>query len=424
MSSIVKELPELVANNVITLQTAKDIENYYATRKEKDGSSSQLAIFGSIGAVLVGLGIILIFAHNWDNFSQDVKTMLALLPLFTFQVLCGYCIWKNKNQVWKDAAGTLLFFSVGSAMALVAQIYNIPGAIDAYLFTWTLLCFPLMYLLKSNTLAFLHLIFCTYYAVVAGYFDPERPWWYLFFIAVFIPFYINKIKKEPYGRITSLFSLLVPLSLIITLGGFLDGADEFGFLIYMALLSLIYNTGLLPKLKTRNDYLALGITGIVFILVVTSFRWIWNDVESQALPPFYYIALWLVLFAGALYMAVVSGGMGFYKNTFQAVTILFPVLYFIGMYDSLLATITDNIIVLALGIIAIRQGINRMDFRQLNFGLLTISALIICRFFDTNMSFAIRGLLFVTVGVGFFAANSVLIKRRKTANLNSAGHEN
>ena len=72
MGSILKELPELVANKVITLQTAKDIENYYAARKEPQ-DNTQLTIFGSIGGILVGLGIILIFAHNWDTFSRFGK---------------------------------------------------------------------------------------------------------------------------------------------------------------------------------------------------------------------------------------------------------------------------------------------------------------------------------------------------------------
>ena len=36
-----------------------------------------------------------------------------------------------------------------------------------------------------------------------------------------------------------------------------------------------------------------------------------------------------------------------------------------------------------------------------------------CRFFDTNMSFVIRGLLFVAVGVGFFITNYVMLKKQK-----------
>jgi hypothetical protein len=39
--------------------------------------------------------------------------------------------------------------------------------------------------------------------------------------------------------------------------------------------------------------------------------------------------------------------------------------------------------------------------------------LAVCRFFDTDLSFIIRGLLFVTVGIGFFATNYWMIKKRK-----------
>lgn len=423
MSSILKELPELVANDVITSQTAKDIEKYYVSRKQAQGGANTLAIFGSIGAVLVGLGIILIFAHNWDNFSKSVKTLLAFLPLIASQVFAGYCLLKNKSSVWKEAAGTLLFFSVGASIALVAQIYNIQGDLSGFLFTWTLLCLPLMYLFKANTPAFLYLCFCTYYAVETGYFNPHRPWPYLFFIAAFVPYYLNVVKLLPDGRVTRLFHLLFPLSLIIALGSFMNGVGEFGFLIYIALLGLIYNTGMLPKMEARNDYRALGMMGIVFILIITSFKSVWDDVENEALPLAYYIIFWAVLFGGALYMAILSGGKTFYRNIFQAVTVIFPLVYILGMFSSFIATVATNMLVLVLGIFCIREGINRTDFRNLNFGLLTIAVLIICRFFDTKMSFAVRGLLFVAVGVGFFVANYILIKRKRTETINMTHHE-
>lgn len=423
MNSIIKDLPELIANNLISEQTAKEIEKYYDSKNQEQGNST-LMIFGSIGAILVGLGLLLIFAHNWDNFSQSVKTMLAILPLLVSQVFAGFTIFKNKKQLLKDIAGILVFFSVGSSIALVAQIYNIPGSLEGYLLSWTLLCMPLMYLLRSNIAAFLHLGFITYYAVAAGYFETERPWMYLVLLAAFVPFYMGRLKKHPFGRITSLFNFLFPLSLIITLGAFLSGSDEFGFLIYMALLSFIYNTGLLPKLESRNDYLSLGTTGIAFILIMVSFKWIWEDVQNQQLPANYYVMLWAVLFAGAAYMATVAGDRHFYKNAYQMVTLIFPVVFFIGMIDGILAVVLDNIIALILGVITIKQGIDKVDIRKLNFGLLIIAALIICRFFDTNISFAIRGVLFVSVGAGFFVANSILIKKKKANLLKTPKNEN
>lgn len=423
MSLIIKDLPELISHNIISEQTAKDIERYYAAKKEDQGSNT-LMIFGSIGAILVGLGIILIFAHNWDNFSKTVKTLLAIAPLLLCQAAAGYAIFKNKSQLFKDIAGILLFFTVGSSIALVAQIYNIPGDLEGYLLSWTLLCMPLMYLLRSNMLAFLHLGFITYYAVVAGYFETERPWPYLLLLGAFIPFYLRRLKEYPFGRITSLFNLLFPLSLIITLGAFLAGVGEFGFLVYMALLGFIYNTGLLPELESRNDYLRLGSVGIAFILLFSSFKWVWEEMETQQAVESYYIILWAILFAGMLYIAIRNGGKQFYKNAFQAVTVLFPAVYLIGMANSVLAAILDNVMVLALGVITVKQGIDKVDFRKLNFGLTIIAALIICRFFDTNMTFALRGVLFVCVGVGFFVANSMLVKKKRANVLNTPEDEN
>jgi hypothetical protein len=50
---------------------------------------------------------------------------------------------------------------------------------------------------------------------------------------------------------------------------------------------------------------------------------------------------------------------------------------------------------------------------KLNYGLVIITFLVIFRVFDTNLSFALRGLLFLIVGVGFYITNFQLLKKRK-----------
>ncbi|MEM6542707.1 MAG: DUF2157 domain-containing protein, partial [Bacteroidota bacterium] len=49
----------------------------------------------------------------------------------------------------------------------------------------------------------------------------------------------------------------------------------------------------------------------------------------------------------------------------------------------------------------------------LNYGLLILTALVVCRFFDTDLSFVVRGIMFVSVGAGFFVANYLMLKKRK-----------
>jgi hypothetical protein len=44
-----------------------------------------------------------------------------------------------------------------------------------------------------------------------------------------------------------------------------------------------------------------------------------------------------------------------------------------------------------------------------------IAVLAICRFFDTDLSFILRGLMFILVGAGFVYFNYQLIQKKKTA---------
>jgi uncharacterized membrane protein len=413
---IVNELPELVENEVISADTAKAIEQYYATRKVQ--GNSQMVIFGALGAILVGLGIILIFAHNWDDFSRVTRTILAIAPLVVFQILTGYSILKNKSRVWKEASGTLLFFSIGAAIALVGQIYNIPGSQGNFLLTWTLLGLPLLYLLSADTIAVLYLVFSTYYAVAIGYFNPHSPWMYLALIAAFVPYYRKKLRNqgaELYSA--SVFNWMVPLSLTIALGAFISGADEFGFVIYIAFLCLMYNISRLPFFKAQlhgwNGYLHLGRIGIALLLLSTSFRWFWKSRLNAPLPEMHFVLIWLAFFIGALYVAYVTAKGKYRFDWYQAVIVIFPVIYLMGTYNDLIPAVLNNLLVLCMGVAAIKEGADRMDFSILNFGLLIISGLIISRFFDTNMSFAVRGLLFIAVGAGFFLANYLVIKKKR-----------
>ena len=428
MASINKELSELVSHNVISYQTAKDIEDYYESKKQPQGNLL-LTVFGALGGILVGLGIILIFAHNWDNFSQTVKIILALLPLFAFQGLTAYTIIKEKSSIWKDASGTLLFFAIGGAIALIAQIYNIPGDLGSFLLTWTALGLPLVYILRSNALAFIHIIFATYYATEAGYFNPERPWYYLLFIAALLPFYLKQIKETPNSNSVSVFNWLLPLSGFIAIGGFIKETNEWSFsiLIYIAFACILYNIGMLPYFRERkmrrNGYLCLGLVGMMVLLLSTSFRWFWNEFAYDKYSVNILIA-WGVLILIGLFIAFKSKRGKYGINPFQAVTIVFPAIYLLGMIHNLIPVILINLLVLALGIGCIKEGINKFDFRVLNFGMVLISALIICRFFDTSGSFVIKGLLFVAVGVGFFLTNYILIQKKKNNLINPANHEN
>nr|MBP6695882.1 DUF2157 domain-containing protein [Saprospiraceae bacterium] len=86
-----KDIEELLHKDIIDEKTAEKIYNYY--RHKKSNSENPLFIvFGILGAILVGLGIILIIAHNWDHLSRLVKTVIVFIPMAISQILCGYTL--------------------------------------------------------------------------------------------------------------------------------------------------------------------------------------------------------------------------------------------------------------------------------------------------------------------------------------------
>ncbi|SDR65778.1 Uncharacterized membrane protein [Formosa sp. Hel1_31_208] len=419
-SKIIKELPALIKHEVISKEVASKIEQYYQEQKI-DTPNRLFTIFGVLGALLVGLGIILILAHNWDNFSRLIKTVFAFSPLVIGQILVSFSILKKKSKTWKEASGTFLFCAIGSSIALVSQIYNIPGNLGDYVLTWIVLSLPLVYLLKSNALAILNMILITFYAIELGYSFSgveNTPWLYLVLIVLLFPHYWQLLKHQNGANITSVFNWLFPLSITIVLGTFVNDISELGFLMYVLLFSLLYNLGKIPffdeqKLR-RNGYVIFGSLGLIIMLLIMSFDDFWfieyfflNAQEN------YVSAVLLVL---NVFVVLHSYSKKWIKgfNLFQFVFIIFTAIYLLGLNVSFVGTILVNLIILALGITTIKIGADKFHFGILNYGLLIITALVTCRFFDTNMSFVIRGLLFVIIGVGFFLTNYFMLKKQKT----------
>lgn len=412
------ELSELVDNQIINKEVAEKIDVYFQS-KTSNSPNRLFTIFGVLGSLLVGLGIILIFAHNWDDFSRQIKTGLAFLPLVIGQLCVGYSIFKKKGNTWKEASGTFLFFAVGSSIALVSQIYNIPGDLSSYILTWIVLCLPLIYMLRSNVLLILHLIYTTYYAFELGYSGllEKTPWIYLLLIALIVPYYLQRLKTNKDSNITSIFNWLFPLSLTIALGTFVSSYSELGFLMYLLLFSIFYNIGKIPffdaqKLR-KNGYLIIGSLGIVIIMLTMSFDSFWYLEKFVFFAQESYISL--TLFVLNLMLLGFAFSKGWIKtfNLFQYLFIGFSILYVLGLNMPLVGTVIVNVLILALGITTVQIGVKKFHFGIMNYGLLIIAALVVCRFFDTNISFVLRGLLFVGVGISFFLTNYIMLRKQK-----------
>src|SRR6201982_278344 len=84
------QLPELVAAGAISSESARAIERHYES--VKTGSNFGFVILATVGAALVGAGIILLIAHNWDDLSRATRTVIAFIPLLIAQALVVFVL--------------------------------------------------------------------------------------------------------------------------------------------------------------------------------------------------------------------------------------------------------------------------------------------------------------------------------------------
>lgn len=417
-----KDIDELKAAGVISDETAEDIRAYY---QEKEGFSTNrlFMIFGVLGAILVGLGIILIIAHNWDDLSRTVKTIFAFVPLIIGQLLCVYAQFiKKDSAVWKESTSAFLCLTVAASISLISQIYSIPGNLGDFLLVWMLLSIPLIYLMQASITSLICIVGITWYACETSYwhYPHANSYAYWVLMAFVLPHYLGLLKFRPSSNATLFHHWLVPLSFILVLGTLAGDQGSWMYLAYMSLFGIFYLIGKTKPFKNqatgRNGFKVIGVIGMIVLLLMFSFDSFWDSM-IESFPEVSELMLALEFWTAMI--LTVAASVLLFKQSVKAsdrdymawIYLIFAALFLMGFF-TIVPLILINVLLFLLGIYKIREGNLRNHLGITNFGLLIIIALIICRFFDMDLSFVLRGLIFIAVGLGCFMANYRLLKRR------------
>lgn len=421
---LLRDLPELVSAHIISPETAERIRTFYAQRQEST-PNRLLVVFGILGALLTGLGIILIIAHNWYNMGKVGRLIIAFLPMLAGQIVCGYTLFKNNvNPIWKESSATFLFFSIGASISIVSQVYNIDGKLGEFLFWWMILSLPVIYVMPSSMVSLLYLVGITWYACSIGYFEypQDNPVLYWPLLLAVIPHYTS--LSGSHENFFNFHSWLISISLVICLGTLSSGNGELMTVAYMGMFCVLLLLGQMePFSKKRlitNAFLAVGSVGIISILLYLSFRDFWyglGGVDINFRTEANELSGAIISTLLAAYMIYRKWRLSSWRDinpkswAFVAVILLFVV----GFSAPFVSVVAVNLLLFSYSVTTIVSGSRAGSFGILNYGLLILTALITCRFFDTDLSFIIRGLLFVGVGAGFFLLNYYMIKRKSQA---------
>lgn len=154
-------LPELRKAGVLDAVTAARVEGYALTRPEASTTPRSWGLYflGSLGAFLIGAGVITLLASNWSVIPRWLQTVIAFIPLTVTGIAAAVFRAKNADRrpEVREVMGIFWTASIFEGVALVARIYQLPSDGIAFLGTSLALLLPVVYAMRSTgaLLAFL-----------------------------------------------------------------------------------------------------------------------------------------------------------------------------------------------------------------------------------------------------------------------------
>ncbi|MCL2633623.1 MAG: DUF2157 domain-containing protein [Oscillospiraceae bacterium] len=402
------ESKQWVEKGIIDDTQREEILSLYQNERNKN---SLLIVFAIIGSLLLGLGVILIFASNWQEIPREIRLFISFLPLLVSMGAVIYTIIKKWESVAFRESTTLgLSISIIATIALVEQVYQIPTKATELICLCMFLMLPIMYLTGAKAPAALY-VFCAMWVTFS--YEMTEMWIPLISIIVVIPFFVWQFIKVANKGVLWYLTFLADILIILGVYAFADIIDCFeAIMIALFAVAVIVFEAFIKYIKNDNAFSPLSFLSAITLIIlhiVASFRNVeLHEYLFKEYLAFVYVAALLVITAAYAFMRYKEhrkNELTVYSVTPTDVIIMFAL---VGIP---LHWILSNILLSALGITLIVIGSKRYSFKQLNYGMLIIISVIVARFFDMDIDLLARGIIFILIGAGFIFTNFLLHKK-------------
>lgn len=317
-------------------------------------------IAGAFGALMVGLGIIALFAANWDMFGREARAAIAVAPV----VACGAVAIAaslrgvRARALW-EPLGILWCVSVAAATCLVAQTYQVGGSVPGLVLLVALLMLPAIW----TTRAVAPTVLWPILAIVWGGVSWDAGACKSFALA---------------AKGVALMALSLPAYV-----AFLRSRPPKSALVSAQIVSgLVYSAGL----------------GIL-LCITLPLDWGWHDGFLGIM------IFWLC--------AALAAGIGRFFRLPAWGAVALVVVAVAAIPTPLLRYNTCFIISLVLMASVVVYGVRKMRLLFTNVGAATFLWLVLAKFFESEASFTVKGIVLIAAGLALTALNVVLIRLRK-----------
>jgi len=409
---LLREIDSWQGLALIDAEAAQSLRNRYAPKKN---ANFLVILFSIIGAALIGAGIILIGAWNWERFPVALRVAVAFLPLVASHALAVYTVKaKYGSLAWRESVAVFSTAAVFAALAVVSQIFHLPGDYAVYVLTCGLLSLPMMYLLNAASPLIVY-----YWAILNwGALEPSAfsaPILFVLFALGALFVWLRRNEATPRPIYMAWATVAAGYALVLIMGIQLE-CDL--LLVSLGYFALLLAAGGLPE-RLLPPLRIIGTLGGIVATAVLTYRDIWYYWSGTKMAAGGVVMIGVLLLA-SLFFAVVTLKRDRPRFWFIALLLFLCALRFLwavfaldkGPFDFIFMLIS-NLAMLLVGVGFIVFGAKNAALLQMNTGMAAICALIVMRFFDIDMDFLWRGIVFLLLGTAFLLANRRILRARK-----------
>jgi len=426
---LLEQLPQWEHDGLITSDAAQALRKRHAV----DGSQSALAqiVIGSLGALLIGTGLIAVIGYNWDDFSRPVRLLFAFLPLLLTQGLSFRVLQRGATATpWvRETAALLQALATGACIALVSQIYNLGGAWPDFLFWWFILSLPLAWVLRSHAVTLFYLIAIALWSVnQVGHGNPwyDSPLLYPLLLLGLLPYWPGwqgtaslSISVRWTMTLSAILGLCSAAVFVTDIQGDYSYYQYDTYLWLWTLTAAVcvlfpLNQAGLDEATGRKPQVVLGSLWLLGYGVAATFHPVSRDIlkgTSNALPLPWCQGLFLVL---ALFALLAAWRQRWAVLAIASVALL-PLIAFLLMQgkDDPNSSLLSSLVTLHLAVVGITLIVLEFTRRRgaPRLGAALLSVLIIARMTDSHFSLLAKGSAFIAVGAAFLAFNFFMSRR-------------
>lgn len=271
IKKLFKEISLWTQEGIIRPEQADRIKQKYSEALAYNRLVSTIFILGS---VLIGLGIILFVASNWQYIGRPFKIGLIFCCILAFN-MTGYYFRFEKGKFPKLGEALLFIgaISFGAGIWLIAQIFNIQYNYANGLLYWMIGILPAVFLLRSQSILILSSLLLPIWLGVAIA-DDYHKIVYSFFILQAVILYFTYREKQKAALIISIIATGIWLTHYFYLR--LEGTGQLAVNIHLLYTNLFIAYGFilyyLGMWHYRNNNFAsfsiiYKLFGIVFIFI-------------------------------------------------------------------------------------------------------------------------------------------------------------